>query len=147
MTIKHQSVIDAFITRLQTITVVNGYSSDIGNNVSDWNLSKSIIDELPRVTVRDNDEITVTREIVGQFLWEMPIEIHIELKGETALADSRKIIDDVFQAIGTDITFGGLVDILEPGSFYMVGAQDEKKVFEIFFRFTATFQTTEWSST
>lgn len=103
-----QQIITALDTRLKTILVTGGYNSDAGENVFDW-LDRDLDDsELDALIYRDksnnadmNDFDSVSNKVI--------VEIEVKTKSaSTTGAQVRKMIEDVYKAIGTDETFGGL---------------------------------------
>ncbi len=107
-----QQIMTALITRLQTITVANGYETNVGDNVNDWHVSNFQETELPAMDVRDANEST---EVRGGFHQNtLSVEIETKVSGTTSATIMRDIIADVVKAIGTDTSFGGLVQNVLP---------------------------------
>lgn len=105
---KRQSIIDSIKTRLETITVANGYSFDLGLNVHDFQVEPENEDTLPFVNIKDGLN-TIDR--IGDSYWSHNLEVSIAIacSGDTSEQDIRTMINDVYTAIGTDTTFNNLV--------------------------------------
>ncbi len=102
----------ALITRLQTITVSNGYETDIGSSVYEWRVMNFEETELPAMDVRDKGETVEVRG--GNHDYTLSIEIETRVSGSTAATTMRDIIADVMKAIGTDSSFNSLVQNTKP---------------------------------
>jgi hypothetical protein len=107
-----QQIIDAMKTRFAGITKANGYNSDLGNSVLDWDTETSGSDpsdwKLPFCNIKDgNSECFI--EVMGLFSHELAIDIEVFCtKGKSTAAEIRLILEDIFAAIGVDDTWGGL---------------------------------------
>jgi hypothetical protein len=109
---KRQQIMTALITRLQTITVANGYETDIGANVNEWHVTNFEEAELPAVDVRDTTESVEVRG--GNHDYTLSIQIETKVSGTTAAAKMRDVIGDVIKAIGTDPSLGSLAQNVRP---------------------------------
>lgn len=136
-----QRIVSAIITRLQDISIANGYKTDIGTNVEDWRVDWQQ-DELPAISVCDmvaenNFEHSATQQTIRQ----LPIQIRIFTASSTPAADLRKMIADVEQAIRVDdrwkVSGVGLVQHTRPlrdgflipeGQFEIIGGVVEIEV-------------------
>ncbi len=107
-----QLIVDALIARLQTITTINGYETELGSNITEWRTEEWQESDLPGCDVRDPDEST---EVKGQHHYNT-INFEIEAKVQSATAPDvvRDVIADINKAIGTDPTFGGLAYNVTP---------------------------------
>lgn len=103
-----QQIITALDTRLKTITTANGYKTNAGRNVFDW-LDRDLADtELDAIIYRD-----VSNQFQADYFGGTGNRLRIEIEGRTKQASTtaaqiRKIVDDIYKAVGTDETFGGL---------------------------------------
>lgn len=111
-----QQIITALDTRLRTITIANGYKTNAGAHVFDW-LDRDLADsELDAIVYRDTNNNIISE---GFDYYENRMRVEIEAKAKSAAttaAQVRKIIEDIYKAIGTDETFGGLAHYSEPVS-------------------------------
>lgn len=109
MSSKRQQIVDAVETRLKTIKTANGYTTNLGDKVFTWKPSPISSDnDLPCITIRDtaNQRDSGT---TAMWRWRLTLEIEIACSSGTTTDDTlRKMLEDVYKAIGTDPLFGGL---------------------------------------
>jgi len=109
-----QQIITALDTRLKTILVVNDYKTNAGQHVFDWEDRDLDDSELEAIIYRDPGNGR-TQATVVEFDNKMVVEIEVKAKAGVETAKRiRKMIEDVFRAIGTDETWGGLADCTTP---------------------------------
>ncbi len=145
MAILQQQIIDALITALGEISTANGYETEIGSNVSEWDIARDTVDELPAVDVRDHDTIDVSSD-GGFFNYEMPVDIIVTTSGSTSKSEARKMIYDVYAAVGSDPSFGNLADNSFPQS-HEIGAEHEANLISrVVIKVLIKFSTANWSS-
>lgn len=120
-----QSILDAVITRLKTITVANGYNLEIGSKVYDWKLAPLKPSDLPAIEVRDGEAPIEISTMSGGMIHRLNITIIILTGGTTAAASARSGLADIVKALHTDRTFGGLVKMLIPVSSSIEMQQEE----------------------
>lgn len=103
-----QQIITALDTRLKAIKVSGGYQTNAGLHVFDW-LDRDLADtELDAIVYRDRQNV-ITQETFNQCQNTMRVEIEAKTKQASTTAEQiREIIEDIYKAIGTDETFGGL---------------------------------------
>lgn len=105
---KRQQIVNAIKTRLQGITVANGYQTDLGNAVYEWRLTPYQSTELPCADVRDTTEsVEATVEV---HIHKTTMEVKVLGSTGSLPADIRKRLADVVKAVGTDLTWGGLAE-------------------------------------
>jgi hypothetical protein len=109
-----QQIITAVDTRLKTITTVNGYNTNLGNNIFEWRDAPLQESELPGAVYRDLQQTTVMA--VGYHEHALALEILILLSGTEAATTIRKLIADVIKCVGTDRTWGTLAEDTLPVS-------------------------------
>lgn len=111
-----QQIITALDTRLRTITIANGYKTNAGAHVFDW-LDRDLADtELDAIVYRDPAN-EISQETFSQVDNRVRVEIEVKTKSaSTTAAQVRKLIEDVYKAIGIDETFGGLAHEAQPVS-------------------------------
>lgn len=133
-----QQILTAIKTRLQTITVANGYETDIGSNVNVWHTTDFQETELPAIDLRDPAEEVETRG--GNHICTLSIEIEAKVSGTTSDVSMRDIIADIIKAVGIDSTFSGLVQDTRPVSNESFGFnQNSKKVASITMKFESRY--------
>ncbi len=90
------AIIIAIVNQLKTINIANGYNTDIAENVVDWKLTNSSINDLPMVEVKDPSETT---EIKGRLDYNV---LSVELIGRIATTDmdvARNFLIDITEAM------------------------------------------------
>lgn len=99
---KRQKLVDAIVARMQTISVANGYKTELGANVYDWRVDFDQ-DELPALSVcdliadNDWDNPNSRRQIRI-----MPVQLRIFTRSDTLASAVREYMDDVERAIRQD---------------------------------------------
>lgn len=109
-----QQILDAVVTRLNTITTSNGYNLQIGAKVYDWRMNPIAPAGLPAIEVRDKAVTTELTTLDGAASHRLALEIVVLAAGKTAPAVVRQGLQDIHTALHTDRTFGGLVDSFTP---------------------------------
>lgn len=106
-----QQIIDAVDTQLRTIQVTNGYRTDVGTNVQEWDLTQLDPENETdgRLEYRDEEQARVDLT-VGEQTMGLVLVIRILTPGSTSAADIREMIGDVAKAMYEDPTFGSLAD-------------------------------------
>jgi hypothetical protein len=109
---KRQTLFSAVLTRAATITVANGYGTNIGSHVKEWQTTPLESVDLPAVLVSDSTENTLVPEVgetAGLYRRELEITFDAVLaeSGQNA-TEARKAIADIIAMIGVDQTWGGV---------------------------------------
>jgi len=143
---KRQSIITAVKTRLQGILTASGYNYNLGSNVFEWK-DKALADaELPGLIFRDPSFEKVL-DVIGLFTWRLNIEIEIHAQSSTAPADMRKMLSDVYKAIGVDEMWGGLALASEqPEGDEMQVQKDQNITAKAVVRFSILYRTPMWEN-
>src|SRR5574338_499282 len=102
---KEEEIISSFITKLQTITVLNGYLTDIGGNVNDFN---------DKTIPADTSEYLEIRDVQTNFLQkgedgflenahkqQMILEVFVQFSKKN-ITYARKAAADIYKMIGTN---------------------------------------------
>ena len=136
---KRQAIVDAMVTRLQTILTGGGYETNAGQNVKVWLERPFAISELPGINVRDSDSTTTVTHGLDQH--DLRFELDLFVASSAAVATIRQVIGDVVAAIGTDKTFGGtVIDTLQEEELFQL-QHDEKIIAGCQLVFTVQFET------
>lgn len=140
-----QQIMDALATRLKTITIANGYNTDVGLRVYDW-LDRDLAEsELDALIYRDNS----SQAVLESFDVQAHI-VRVQIEGKTKQARNtaarlRAIVEDVLTAIGTDSTFGDLA----LGAEYLGDAleiqQEDKIMGSVAIDLNIQYLTDKWS--
>lgn len=137
-----QRIIDAVRARLATIRTANGYKTDIGRNVREWQTTPLPVDELPAVCFRDPDN--------GIAEWTMRerdnrVALMIEAAGkDVAPATVRAYAEDLYRAIGIDETWGGLALVTEPLGDTIDLRTEGEDIGRATVRISIEYQTEKW---
>ena len=110
MDAKRQRIIDAIVTRMQGITVLNGYKTDLGNRVGDWETNWDERD-LPALSVCDmvqTEELMHGSQDARQQINTLPVILKIFARSTTTAKDLRNMIADIYQAIRVDKQWSNL---------------------------------------
>ena len=129
-----QQIVDAFITRLRTITTINGYETELGSNISEGRTEEWQESELPGGDVREGEESIEVSD--PQHSFTLPLELEVKVAGATSRATVRKIIADVTKAIGAS-KFSSLIVYIRPVSN---GEPDFDKKDKLFGSITMSFE-------
>lgn len=102
-----QQIIDAIDSRLKTITMQNGYNSDIGNNVFYWRAENYGKEELPLMEYRDIACATRRKGLLEENTITVEVEV-ATAAGTTTAREIKSMIADTRKAIQIDTTWGKL---------------------------------------
>lgn len=138
---KRQRIFDAVVARMETILTANGYQTDIGANVSEWE-SRFDEEELPALSVCDlPDEVSKDSIHSRGSKHRLLMQVRIFTSKGTKAADLRRMIGDVVRAVGQDLTWGGLAIDTEPGSEGFVVPKEALEIAGGAVEFTVVFAT------
>lgn len=107
---KRQQIIDAIIVRMQLIQIANGYETDLGSNVQDWETNYDD-SELPALSVCDAVEIHTLVNNQPDAVQQknvLPVQLRIFVKADTRAEELRKMFADLNKAIAVDAAWGNL---------------------------------------
>jgi len=145
---KLQQVMDALGTRLKTITQTNGYNYNLGKSVFEGRLSPYNESELPALDFRELGALPdsdIVEDTIGLQTHEIDVEVEIiTAAGKTTATVLRKMVQDVVNAIGTDDTFGDLVEYAGYGGFDVTLDQSKKIIGGATVKFSLTYKTAQW---
>jgi len=105
---KRQQIIDAIATKMAEINTGNGYNTNAGNKVFKWLIRDLDKADLPAIEIRWTGQETDAGIDLGHHRHSLAVEIDVVANGTTAPAIVESAIADVYTAIGTDTTYGGL---------------------------------------
>jgi hypothetical protein len=135
-----QEIIDALDARLKTILVANGYLTNLGQNVAEWDTTPHDPAGATLLEYRDEE---AGREDVAVGVQDMILLVTLRVRtaGAAALTDMRNMLADVCTAMHADPTWGGLAgDTVQAGAAMADKAQDKDVAagFEVKFRIDYT---------
>jgi len=138
-----QSIIEALETRLKTILTTGGYKFSLGSNVFDWiDRDLGADTELPCVIYRDREN---SIEPFTTLQYSNKVKVELEIKAEDTPENLRFMIEDVYKAIGTDDTWGGLALDTQPISDELDFSHADKKVGTARIQIEIEYEKTKWS--
>jgi hypothetical protein len=145
-TTKRQAIIDTIVDRMEGIKISNGFETNLGNKVEDWQVNWDESD-LPALSVCDLTEETDDSQFGEHvYLHRLPVQLRIFTASDTRAPDVRLMIADVLQALRDDLKFGGLAlatelkrsgFILPNDAFQIAGAAVEIEIEYITERFNS----------
>lgn len=107
-----QLIVDAMNTRFATITVENGYQTNIGLKRREWHVTSLDTAQMDTIILRDMDDVRRTDpqgHNSGAHNWALRVVIDaILLPADSNPAKARKAIADIKKAIAVDPSWGGL---------------------------------------
>ena len=120
MAITRQTIVNNLKTLLQTITIANGYYTALGSNVYLFRTIPMQADELPAVVIFDKGENIDTEGITGSVnIWNRVLNVTLQVvcAGSTVDTTVRKLITDIYKALGTDTTLTSTcIDVITTGN-------------------------------
>ena len=127
-----QSIISAVKTRMEGITVVGGYETNLGSNVI-LNPTKSIEpDEVPALLITDKAPEKFAEELSGgNNVWKFDLPIKLEAivsNGTNTASDLRKCASDILKAIGVDERWSGLAIETTDYEMSLLDLEQEKQI-------------------
>ena len=102
-----QQIMTAMDARFRTITKANGYKTNAGLHVFDWEDRDLADSELEAIIYRDPSNMRTQNTII-EFDNKKTVEVEVKTKaGSDTPRRIREMIEDVYKAIGTSDTPGG----------------------------------------
>lgn len=145
-----QSIIDAVKTRLEGITIIGGYQTNIGQKVTEWQTYDPNDRELdcimfrdPSAKVTDPDEEDDNTE--AWHYKNLALQIFVLSSGAATPATLRKQIADVLKAVGVDVTWSGhAIDTTLEGDETQID-QETKKIGASLVTLSIRYKTLKWA--
>lgn len=107
-----QTLVDRILARFATITIANGYLTNVGAKVKEWQTTP--LDETELTTLLVRDTIASVRPDPNgpnssKHTWTQQIIVDAVLQESAQNAvEARKTISDINKAVAVDQTWGGL---------------------------------------
>lgn len=144
---KRQDIITAAGVKFATITIANGYNTDIGNNVNEWKVIADEESDLPSLHYRDASVEVL--EIEGQDNYfetkKLNLEVEIRVSGTTTPATLRLMIEDVLAAVGKDINWSNNAYDTDYEGDTMDIDQDNLKIGSVLMNIAIGYQVKNWT--
>lgn len=153
---KQQLIFDAVKARAATITTANGYTSNVGQKVNEWQMTPIDVANdptlLPCICLNDPVEANLgpppnsnDQSATRLFGIEFEASLLLAETNQTA-AKARQARADFIKAIGTDPRFGGLAVRTEPGDSELVMDADGTRISGVRVKFTVKYNRRPWES-
>jgi hypothetical protein len=144
MASKRQTLVTAIVARLQAITVANGYRTNGGANVYEWDRRPWNELKVPGFGVRDVERLEEPK-LSNVLEHALNLEIDCVAAGASGHTIVRDMLADVEQAVGTDPTFGGVaLTSLQVGD-RMGRDTADTSVMEATMRINVRYRTAYWN--
>lgn len=156
MSNRQQDLFNAVKTRLATITTANGYWSNAGQKINEWQMTP--VDAandptlLPCICLSDTDERNLgpgenVNENSSSRLFGVDFEAALLLaEADQTATNARQAKADLIKAIGKDQTFGNLAKRTEPGDVKLLTNKDGVRISGVLFKFTVKYVRKTWES-
>lgn len=147
MPIRRQTIVDNIVTRFKTILISGGFHTDLGNNVFKWRSVKLEGGDLPAAIVRDvsDDPGTPRTEGTDAHLLSVEVELVVALGSDDD--EVRKMIADIYQAIGNDERWTGEARSTIWGGDELLVEQNERLISGAIARFQVDYLTKRFTET
>jgi hypothetical protein len=109
---RRQRIVDQIKTLLATVSVVNGFKTEVGSNVFEWKGTDFQETEIPGIDVRDPGEEVATKG--GNHYYTLTIEIEAKVSASSTTKEGREVLADIQTLLGSNQNLGGLVYIVKP---------------------------------
>lgn len=109
---RRQQIIDQIKTLLATVTIANGFKTDVGSNVFEWKSTDFQDTDIPGIDVRDPDEAVETRG--GRHFYNLTIEIEAKVSSSATTNEAREVLADIQTLMGSNQNLGGLAHLVRP---------------------------------
>ena len=109
---RRQQIIDKIKTLLATVTIANGYKTNVGSNVFEWKSIAFQDTEIPGIDVRDPSEEVETRG--SNHFYTLTIEIEAKVSASTTTNEAREVLADIQTLMGKNLTLDNLAHLVKP---------------------------------
>lgn len=140
-----QQIIDTIQARFEGITVVNGYQTDIGLNVTSWKETPWDEGIYSGVDVRDPD-CTGSADVFPAHTFKLTVKATAFAKVGAGTVDEirDKTLSDINKAIGIDPSWGGLAINTEPPTDSIIIEHKDKIIGGCEVTFVVQYRTKAW---
>ena len=109
---KREQIIQALIAQLATISIANGYETELGNRIARGKRQAPKKDELPAIVIREGKATTDATVNAGFDATTLRVELAARDRFDESIENSygraNKMLADMVKALGNDPTLGGL---------------------------------------
>ena len=141
-----QTIITDMITRLEAITTVNSYNTNIGNNIFEWREYPTDTSNYPCLIIKDVNE---NFESMGHHVHDhtLTIEWILYTSGSSCQSDMRKAISDVYSVIGDDLSWNKVCYDTEIESMETSKEHQESEIMSTIITLVLKYKTPAWDNT
>jgi hypothetical protein len=137
---RRQQIIDAIKVLLATVTVANGFKTNVGSNVFEWKSIDFQETEIPGMDVRDPGEEVETKG--GRHYYTLTIEIEAKVSASTTTKQAREVLADIQTLMGENQNIGGLAHLVRPVQNELLDFEKGNKKFgTVLLRFEVQYAT------
>jgi hypothetical protein len=138
------SLMAAVATRLQAVTVANGYATGIGSSWRSWQAAPPKWDALP--VLQAIDPTSAPGPVAyGKRRHALEVQVQVLLPGGTSLATLRAYAADLLAAVGTDPTWGGLAVATQPTAVSLDPGESENVSDGVSLTLEIAYETALWA--
>lgn len=147
-TSRRQQIVDAVKARFETISIANGYETDIGATVALWRDTINVRPadtDLPLLNILDRScQSSNSSFAIRKQEHRLTIEVELWTASSTVDTTIRKMLADLAKAIGVDRKWGGIADNTEPLGDDIGVEQQGRKIAGALYKFVIVYHTNAW---
>lgn len=137
---RRQQIIDKIKALLATITVANGFNTDVGSNVFEWKSISFQDTEIPGINIRDPNEEVETRG--GNHFYTLTIEIEAKVSASATTNEAREVLADIQTLMGRNQNLDNLAHHVKPVQNELLDFEKVNKKFgTVLLRFEVEYAT------
>lgn len=121
-----QTMMAALKTQLETITTANGYNTNLGASIYEWRGYPADTSDMPLAIMRDNEH--KVENGYHEHNHELSVDVEIIASGSSVVSEMRKMLADVYDALGGGITLGNCVYSIDYNGDSLVLVHEEQKI-------------------
>lgn len=146
MSSRRQSIVDAIKARFAGITSANGYQTDVGAHVKEWQVTALEGEELPAAIISDpREKALIDNKNSGSFTRQLTIIVSMVFDESTITPEeARKALADANKAIGVDPRWSGLATRSLPDTEEVIVDPQSKKLGGARVTFIVEYQRKAW---
>ena len=125
-----KGILEAILARLQTITIENGYHTDVGLKASYFDPYQAEYGGDPKVTFRDTDDDSEKENLYHAIKLQIEVEAIAFTSESTKLADSCNLVDDLVRCLVRDRAWhpAGVIAVRRKGRNKVIGGGGKQAI-------------------
>jgi hypothetical protein len=141
---RRQEIIDRVDTAFKGILIEEGFNTNLGQNIFPWKLDPFQESKLPGGTWNDA-ECAAAKPAKNAHEHTINIQVTVYCSsGRTTPEEARKIIEDLYKAIGQDPYWAGKALRSIPGGNVIEADEGNKMISSVTVNFQIVYATKEW---